>query len=54
MKKQKDLSRRPAATVLTTRLHSHQLQLDALDGHVRVLHHQLSGQRLADHAVGGV
>lgn len=36
------------------RLHSNKLQLDALDGNVRVLHHHLSGQRLADHTVGGV
>lgn len=38
----------------TTRLHSHQLELDTLDGNVRVLHHHLSGQGLADHTGGGV
>ena len=39
---------------LTAGLHSDQLQLDALDGHLRVLHHQLPSERLGDHTVGGV
>ena len=40
--------------MLTTGLHADQLQLDALDGHLRVLHHQLPGQRFGDHAIGGI
>lgn len=38
----------------TAGLHADQLQLDAPDGGVRVLHHQLARQRLGDGAVGGV
>lgn len=35
-------------------LHADQLQLDAPDGGIRMLHHQLACQRLCDHAVGRV
>lgn len=37
-----------------TGLHTHELQLDALDGRLGALHHQLPRQRLRDHTVGGV
>lgn len=39
--------------VLTTGLHSNELQLNAFDGHLRVLHHQLPNQRFSDHTVCG-
>lgn len=39
---------------LTTGLHADQLQLYALDGSLRALHHQLPCQWLCDHAIGGV
>lgn len=39
---------------LTTGLHTNELQLDALDGGLGALHHQLPRQRLRDHTVGGV
>lgn len=42
------------ALILTAGLYSHQLQIDTLDRQIRVLHHQLASQRLADHAVGGI
>lgn len=35
----------------TASFHPHQLQLDALDGHVQILHHQLARQWLGDDAV---
>lgn len=39
---------------LTTGLHTHELQLDALDGRLGALHHQLPRQGLRDHTVGGI
>lgn len=40
--------------VLTTGLHADQLQLDAPDGGLRALHHQLARERLRDDAIGRV
>lgn len=39
---------------LTARLHADQLQLDASDGRLRALHHQLPRERLCDDAAGRV
>lgn len=47
-------SSRRQRRALTTGLHADQLQLDAPDGGLRALHHQLARERLRDDAVGRV